>query len=147
MLKLSPLSIEHLPDIHNSISGNVAEYFYDFKDIEETKEWISKAIEEHIKGEKEEYVITDDGEFVGMISPNYPAPTEAQIGIWIAPAMQGKGYGKKSLELLLDLLKSKGVTKVIYTTDTNNEASINLATSLGFEKINEDEGITFAKNI
>ena len=44
MLKLTPLTIEYLSDIHNSLTGNVAEYFYDFKDIEETRHWVEEAI-------------------------------------------------------------------------------------------------------
>ena len=147
MLELHSLSIDYLSDIHKSITGNVAEYFYDFKDIEETREWITKAIIKHESGEKEEYVITDNEEFIGMISPNYPTPTVAEIGMWIAPTMQGKGYGKQSLELLFGLLQSKGITKVFYSTDKNNLASINLATSLGFERMNEDEEIVFVKKI
>ena len=82
-----------------------------------------------------------------MISPNYPSPTQAEIGMWIAPLKQGKGYGKQSLELLINLLRSKGISKVVYSTDKNNFASISLATSLGFERINEDEEITFEKHL
>lgn len=132
-IELKQLTLEHSHDILRSISGNVAEYFYDFKTIEETGAWVNNEILNQRNGTKEEYVIFDDGKFVGMISPSFSIPEQAEIGIWIAVNQQGKGYGKQALLELIKLLTERGIRKIIYETDFDNLASINLAKSLNFE--------------
>jgi [ribosomal protein S5]-alanine N-acetyltransferase len=139
-LSLKPISLEYTDDIFSSISGNVAEYFYDFKSIQETEDWIRNAVLQHKEGEKEEYVVFDDELFVGMISPKFVSDTEVTIGIWIAESQQGKGYGKQSLQLLIESLRNRGLKSIYYETEEKNLASINLARSLGFEQVDEEGG-------
>lgn len=145
---LKPLSAEFTEDIHNSIQGNVAEYFYDFKNITETSDWIKRAIEQHEAGTKQEFVIVDDEQFIGLISPNFISPTKVDIGMWISPNQQGKGYGKKGLALLLEKLKGEGIEEVLYVADKENNASIALAESLDFslEKTTNSE-LHFSKRL
>ncbi len=140
-----PLSFEHVEMIHKAISGSVAEYFYNFKNEEETRAWVSAAITEHEKGTKEEYVVFDDKEFIGMVSPRFLSAHEVDIGIWIASDKQGKGYGVKVLSELFASLRSRGVEKIIYETDADNIASIRLARSLGFIQEEISDGIRFTK--
>ena len=143
-LELRPLTLDYAQIIHDSVSGNVAEYFYDFKTIEETKEWITEGVLKHQQGSKEEYLILDDQEFIGMISPSFNKPHQAELGIWIAEKQQGKGYGKQATFKLIEMLVERGITEIIYETDHDNQASISLAKSLNFELLkNTDDGITF----
>lgn len=75
-----------------------------------------------------------------MISPCYTSPQEVEVGMWITPDQQGKGYGKKALQELLDRLMEEGVKKVVYEADDDNLPSIGLAKALGFE-LNSDRGL------
>jgi RimJ/RimL family protein N-acetyltransferase len=131
-LTLRPLTLEDAMVIHTSIKGSVAEYFYDFKTEAETLEWVKNAITEHKSGTKEEYLIFDEGKFIGMISPSFISPSEAEVGMWIRAEEQGKGYGKASLQMLIETLAARGITRLHYETEKGNEASVRLAESLGF---------------
>ncbi len=55
---------------------------------------------------------------------------------------QGKGYGRKALEMLLSQLKQSGAATVDIIHKPDNEAAIKLYNSLGFvltdEKLNDD---------
>ena len=146
-LIFTPLSIEHLDIIHPAITGNVAEYFYPFKSKEETLNWINNAIQKQQKGTKKEFIVFDRDTFVGMISPSYLTHDTVEIGLWVSPNQQGKGYGHAMLQNFLTQLKLEGVGTVIYETEKQNIASIKLAMSLDF--IPEDNGIEirFIKNI
>ncbi len=145
ILTWEPIAITHTEVIHAAIHGNVAEYFYPFKNINETKKWVMSAMEKHKEGKKEEYVLFDEGQFIGIVSPYFISKDEVEVGIWIAPSQQRKGYGKKVLIELFERLRARGVTKVLYQTEAGNEASIKLATALGFTKVESKENILFVK--
>ena len=148
ILKLKPISLEYVSAIFGAITGNVAEYFYNFKNLEETRTWVEKAIIEHGNGKKLEYVLFDDNEFIGMISPCYLTPDTVEIGLWIAPDKQGEGYGSQAFTELLSRLEKENVTNVIYETEPENVASVHLATSLGFRLSQKtDKMLTFKKNL
>ncbi len=142
-----PLSVEHINLIHDSIRGNIAEYFYDFQTIDETEAWVKEAVSKHESGNKKEYVIFDGGDFIGMVSPQFISDTEVDVGIWIETNHQGKGYGKRVLEELFTRMKKVGVERIIYNTDVDNLASIKLATSTGFNRVEAEEGVRFVKNL
>ncbi len=123
-LVLKPISFDYVDVIFNAIKGNVAEYFYDFKDTDEVRTWIKNAIKKHAEGKKLEYVIFEDGEFIGVISPCYLTSDTVEIGMWIASQKQGRGCGTKALSELLVQLRSEGVKQVLYETESNNEPSV-----------------------
>lgn len=141
-----PLSVSHVNLIYDSIDGNVAKYFYNFKTIDEAESWVRKAVSEHMTGNKKEYAIFDREEFIGMISPRFTSSKMVDVGMWVKGKHQGKGYGKKMLEELFIRMKDVCVEKVLYETDVNNVQSIKLASSVGFMKVKESEGeICFVK--
>ncbi len=133
-LTWKPLSTEHIDLIFETNSGNVAEYFYDFKNRDEVETWVIDAIEKQTLGTKLEYVIFEGDDFIGMISPSYPEPKIAEIGMWLCVPKQGQGYGRQVLSELIDRLKNEGVEQVIYTADEGNLPSRKLAESLNFKQ-------------
>jgi RimJ/RimL family protein N-acetyltransferase len=146
MLVWEPISLDHVNVIFSGISGNVAEYFYDFKTIDETRVWVKNAIVEHGRGKKLEYVLFENNDFIGMISPCYLTTSTVEIGMWITPEKQGQGYGSRALSKLLEHLQKEGVKEVLYETEPVNEASVRLAISLGFVLTREtSEMLTFMK--
>ncbi len=146
-LTWEPISLVHSDAIFKAVTGNVAKYFYDFKNIDDTRAWVSQAVSEHANGRKQEYVIFDGDEFIGMISPCYITPQTVEIGIWITPNKQGVGYGSQALSTLLERLRAEGVQEVIYETDAENEASIRLAKTLGFAIPDKTKGVRFIKTL
>lgn len=142
-----PLSIEHVSFIHDSISGNVAEYFYDFQSLSETESWVREAIARHEKGNKKEYVVFDGVEFIGLVSPQFISAKEVDVGIWIRINQQGKRYGKRILEEFFTRMRKVGVEKIIYNTDPDNLASLRLAISVGFTKVETDKGVRFVMSL
>lgn len=133
-LTWKPLSAEHIDLILQANYGNVAKYFYDFQNRDEVKTWVVEAIQKHKLGTKLEYVIFEGDDFIGMISPSYPEPKIAEIGMWLCVSKQGQGYGRQILCELLDRLKAEGIEQVIYTADENNLPSRKLAESLDFKE-------------
>jgi RimJ/RimL family protein N-acetyltransferase len=146
-LEWHPLSLSHLEYIHPAIYGNVSTYFYPFKTESETREWIIEAIRLHAEGKKEEYVIFDEGKFIGMVSPDFKTTTEVEIGLWITPPEQGKGYGKRILEELFERLEKRGVKRVLYETDKDNLPSIKLAESLNLQLTHSESMLRFVKEL
>jgi RimJ/RimL family protein N-acetyltransferase len=145
-LEFRPISKDYASVILEALIGNVAEYFYNFKTLMDAEVWLTEATKLHKEGVKEEYVIFDGEQFIGMISPGFISDTEATIGIWISPNQQGKGYGKKALEQLLEILTVRDIKTVHFDTEPNNIASIKLAESVGFVRIFEDsENVKFVK--
>ncbi len=146
-LTWKPLSHGDTDMIFRSCTGNVAEYFYAFKNQDEAQAWIDDAIKAHEPGSKLEYVIYDGGEFIGMISLRYVTKTKVDIGMWVREEMQGKGYGKQILFEMLEQIANTSVTEVVYETEVTNEPSIRLAESLGFLGTNEGDIVRFTKNL
>lgn len=145
-LSWKPISLEDTDIIFESIEGNVAEYFYNFKNRDEVQTWVKNAVKAHNEGEKLEFMIFDNNEFIGMVSPCYLTNKKVEVGIWIATHKQGKGYGKRVLGELLERLQEEGVKEVLYETEMKNESSVRLAISLGFVLTREtSEMLSFIK--
>jgi len=142
-----PLSVADVSMIHGAIRGNVAEYFFDFKTEAETKVWIVDAVEKHKMGHKQEFVVFDQDEFIGLISPNFEPGDIAEVGMWLVPEKQGQGYGKRVLGGLLQLLEARNIREVLYQADKNNLPSIKLAKSLGFTVVKSGDEMEFSKKL
>jgi mycothiol synthase len=61
----------------------------------------------------------------------------------VAPAFQGQGLGRTMLSQGLDLLRRKGVTRVILFVDADNQGARALYTSMGFRDEREDRLLRF----
>jgi RimJ/RimL family protein N-acetyltransferase len=136
IIKLIPVGYFHIQDIFENNLGNVREFFIPFESETEIKTWINEQRNKMVSGEKIELVIISksNDEFIGMVSlDNLLNDKKIEPRLWIAPKYQNKGYGKQSLELLINWYKSQPDSREIhYITDKHNNISQKLAISLGF---------------
>lgn len=65
------LSEKDIRNIFHTSKGNVAEYFYNFETLEQARRWVMEAITKQLSGAKIEYVVYDDKDFIGMVSPQF----------------------------------------------------------------------------
>jgi RimJ/RimL family protein N-acetyltransferase len=136
-IQLSTIDISNTLDILKNNTGNVREFFIAFESQKEVESWILEQRQKMEIGKKIELSIFDKqtGNFVGMVSlDNLTDKDQVEPRIWISPEYQNKGYGKQSLQLLINWYKSQPTaTTINYVADSHNEASKRLALSLGFE--------------
>ncbi|MEK7063780.1 MAG: GNAT family N-acetyltransferase [Patescibacteria group bacterium] len=138
-LTFHPLTPEWAGLIFEHNTGNVKDYFYNFKSEEDARVWVAQAIAAAKDTDKEEFVILANGEFVGMISSRTNSDSTGDIGMWIAESQQRKGYGREALKAAIDYLKAKGVLKIVYEIEKGNVASMALSTSLGMKPASSDD--------
>ncbi len=82
-------------------------------------------------------VLSRTGELVGDCGMHFPRENESQaeVGITLAPAHQGRGYAAETLEKVLDVLFcTMGKHRVIANVDPRNAASIALVSRIGMRK-------------
>lgn len=134
-IQIFPLDCSYVDDIYRENEGNVRKYFIPFQTGQEVENWVSEMIDLMKKGEKlETVVLSREYEFLGMIALDNLKSETTEVRLWIKEEAQGKGVGKKSLSLLLDWYKNKFPRReVVYKADADNEASIQLAESVGFK--------------
>lgn len=129
-LILKSISHEFIQDILVSNYGSVKEYFIDFKSGKEVENWVDENIILMENQDKIELVILKKNQFVGMISIRN-LKTDPIFGLWIKLEFQKQGIAKKSMEILKSwIFNNTELTKLYYTAETKNTASINLAKSL-----------------
>lgn len=137
-----PLSANQAKNILNANTGNVRKYFEEFNNLESVTAWIKDTLHAIERGEKEEFIIFNElNDFVGMIAIWRINSKTGEISLWIKESMQNKGYGKLAMKLLLSRY-SNGYSKLEYRSDTDNAPSINLAQSLNFKRIDNEEDIS-----
>ena len=68
-----------------------------------------------------------------------------EMGYCFHPSYYRKGYAKESIQALIDMMKEKGVTRIIAGTAMDNIPSVNLLKSLNF-KLNGNELVSFYKD-
>jgi L-amino acid N-acyltransferase YncA len=59
----------------------------------------------------------------------------ADVGIYVDPAHQGKGAGRRLYEALLDLMRRQGLRVACAGITLPNDASVGLHEALGFERV------------
>lgn len=96
------------------------------------------------------YFLVDKKRILGAIHFRHELNDEllqngGHIGYGIRPSERGKGYATKMLEMLLDIIRSKGYKKVLITCDENNIASaktIENANGILYDKIELEGAVT-----
>ena len=77
-------------------------------------------------------VTPDDHEFLFEIEPQRD---HAELGCWIAPDEQGKGYATEASRLCLDhAFADRGLHKVLARVFEHNDASMAVRDKLGFQQ-------------
>ena len=81
--------------------------------------------------------LRDTGELAGDAGVHTPAssPDDAEIGITVAPAWQGRGFATEAVEaLLVHLFEAAGKRRVVASVDPRNSASVALLTRVGMRR-------------
>jgi len=89
------------------------------------------------------FFILMDGQHAGGITVHSVKDDSFSYGIAIAPHMRRKGAAKAALPLLFDIMKQKGFSRVSVKIAPDNQASLALHASLGFQFFSSHEE-TFA---
>lgn len=148
-LSLEPLTAEWLDELLEENRGNVARYSVRFADREEVHGWLTECRERQERRERLGMVVlkAEKREFLGVVSIQN-INIDPQLGVWIREDAQGSGYGRESVQCLIDWYKSAygQAEKIKYLAEKGNLASIKLARKLGMKrkgkKINP-EGVVF----
>lgn len=138
-IKLVLLDKNYAQDILKNNTGNVRDCFIPFSNINEVNEWIDETdIKIKSRDKLETVVLSNTGEFLGMVAFDTLNDGIAEIRLWLKPETQGKGIGKKAVNLLLDWFKNEYPNKQVrYTAEIANIPSVMLAKSLGL-KLNKE---------
>jgi len=100
--------------------------------LEQEREWFE---EEASDGENLHLLVTVDGERAGTVGlhPRVPENGSTEVGIFLAKAYWGEGYGTEAVELVVDDAFDEGwAHRVAARIVDGNEASRRLFEGLGF---------------
>jgi ribosomal-protein-alanine N-acetyltransferase len=81
-----------------------------------------------------------DRRIIGSIGFHGPpdAAGRAEVGYRVEPEYRRQGYAREAIQALFDWAhRTHGVTRFLASIDPNNEPSLRLATTFGYEKIGE----------
>lgn len=96
------------------------------------------------------YLYQVDSETIGMCKLIRQKHRNEHImylgGVAIHPDYFGKGFGKKMMLEIIDFCKSKSVSRIELSVDTNNEKAIILYENVGFSKEGILKNYTFLKS-
>lgn len=85
------------------------------------------------------FVLTWDGEFVGMLTVNaiaWGSARSASIGYWVSQSHAGRGITPTAVALVCDhLLTTVGLHRIEIAIRPNNDASLRVVQKLGFTEI------------
>lgn len=102
-------------------------------DNPQLRERVAKSVE-RLTPERQQWVLSVDGQPVSLSGFNASLPEVVQIGpVWTPPEYRNKGYARRLVAWTLAKAKSQGVGKAILFTD--NPAAKAAYTSIGFSPI------------
>ncbi len=90
------------------------------------------------------FVLDDDGEIVGTILGAYDGRSASIHRLAVKKSLQRKGYGRMLMQTLEDVLKEKGITKMMAQVHISNKNVVNFYKNLGYK---EDPLITLTKDL
>ncbi|HKX61430.1 MAG TPA: GNAT family N-acetyltransferase [Verrucomicrobiae bacterium] len=141
MITVRRAAEEDLPGIleiyNDAVLTTTATYDYEPRSLEHRRQWF-------LERQRDDYpifVATHSGQrVVGWSALN---PYHARVGyrftaensVYVAAAQRGRGIGRQLLGPLLIAGQERGLRAIIAAIDADNEASIRLHASFGFEKV------------
>ena len=107
------------------------------RELFSSEAWLESSMRSEIESSNTYYVGFFDPDLVGYAGlSSVPASFSADIQtIGVSPNSQGKGLGRKLMELLMARALSLGAEQVLLEVRADNEKAISLYKSLGFEQI------------
>ncbi len=148
-MKILPATRDHLPAIlaiyNEAVLNTTATYDYEPRTLEHRIAWF----EEHLRDRYAVFVALDESStVVGWSALNqfhdrvgYRFTTE--LSVYVAAAHRGKRVGRQLLPPLVDAARRRGCHAMIAGIDAENEASIRLHATLGFEKVGHLKQVGF----
>ena len=142
--------IRGVMNIYNkAILETVSTFDTEEKSLEEMKEWFNN------HGSKNPIVVAEiKDEIVGWAalskySTRCAYSDTAEISLYVKEKDQGKGFGKKLMEFILDNGKKAGLHTVTARITEGNEISVNLHKKFGFEYVGiyKEVGFKFGKRL
>jgi len=140
-VKVRPASYDDLSGIleiyNEAVLTTTATYDYDPRTIEHRIAWY----EDHVKNDYPIFVaVNNQGRVVGWSALNQ---FHARIGyrftsensVYVAADQRGKGIGKLLMPPLIEGARQRGLHAILAGIDADNEASVRLHASFGFEKV------------
>ena len=140
-MKVRPASYDDLSGIleiyNEAVLTTTATYDYDPRTIEHRIAWY----EDHVKNDYPIFVaVNNQGRVVGWSALNQ---FHARIGyrftsensVYVAADQRGKGIGKLLMPPLIEGARQRGLHAILAGIDADNEASVRLHASFGFEKV------------
>ncbi len=140
-MKIRPATHTDLPGIleiyNEAVLNTTATYDYEPRSMEHRVTWF----EEHLQNDYAVFVAeNDDQRIVGWSALN---PFHARCGyrfttensVYVAADQRGRGIGKQLLPPLIAAARARGSHAIIGAIDAENQASIRLHASFGFEKV------------
>ena len=141
MMKIRPATRDNLPEIleiyNDAVLHTTATYDYEPRTLEHRQAWF----EDHVKNDYAMFVAENEaGQIVGWSALNryhdrmgYRFTTENSV--YIAADHRGRGIGKLLLAPLIHAARERGLHAILAAIDAQNEASVRLHASFGFQKV------------
>jgi L-amino acid N-acyltransferase YncA len=139
----APGHAEGLRAIYNrEVESGTATFDITPRSLEDQLDWI----DEHSGAHPAVVAVTGEGEVVGFgsLSPYRPRAaysTSVEDSVYMAEEFQGQGIGRAVLEELLRLAEAHGFHAVLARIAGDNEASVALHLSCGFELIGTEHEV------
>lgn len=151
MILIRPAVREDCPAIlaiyNEAVLTTTATYDYEPRTLRQRQAWF----DDHRKSGHPIFVATEGSHIVGWASLSryhdrvgFRFTTENAI--YIAPPHQGRGLGKRLLQALMDSARQIGLHAIIAAIDSENEASIRLHLTFGFEKVGQFKRVGYKFN-
>lgn len=140
-MKIRPATREDLPGIleiyNDAVLQTTATYDYEPRTLEHRQGWF----DDHVKNDYAIFVAENEaGQLVGWSALNryhdrmgYRFTTENSV--YIGASHRGRGIGKLLLAPLIHAARERGWHAILAAIDAENEASVRLHASFGFQKV------------
>ena len=141
-----PLSMSYNAGYDVSYYG----YHYDTGCIDFPKERWKETFDKRINENRYFAYIKDNdiNEYIGYVNFQYNKNDDRyECGIVIESKYRGKGYAKKTLELLCDVAKKSGINELYDSFEIDRDNTLNVFKSVGFEVVEEQSWKKFSKEV
>jgi phosphinothricin acetyltransferase len=152
LITVRPAVEVDLPDIleiyNEAVLHTTASYDYEPRTLEHRREWF-------IERQREDYAVfvavNPEGRIVGWSALN---PYHSRCGfrftaensVYVAADQRGQGIGGLLLAPLLEAAVRRGLHSIIAAVDAENEASLRLHATFGFEKVGHFKQVGYKFN-
>ena len=134
-LTIAPFDMADLPSYVSGFNAEITRYQWPdpFESIEDARPVLQEFLDEMEQGETLFNAIhAKEGAFLGSVEIHGLSGDCPELGVWIVPPEQGKGYAFEALSAVLDYARATyGKTAFYYEADIRNTGSLKLLRKLG----------------